>query len=212
MRLPIERRTVDVYREYQLRLLRAGAMDFDDLLVNTVELFKRHDDVLAHYRQRFKHVLVDEYQDTNHVQNEMVVLLTTGHRRVFVVGDSDQSIYQFRGANIRNILEFEQAFPEASVVLLEQNYRSTQTILDAANSVIAHNMSRKPKELWTDQGDGEKIVRYHSTRSPRLSGSPTKSIVSQRRRLPMVISRSSTAPTPRAALSRITSTRRINYK
>ncbi len=162
VRLPIERRTVDVYREYQLRLLRAGAMDFDDLLVNTVELFKRHDDALAHYRQRFKHVLVDEYQDTNHVQNEMVVLLTTGHRRVFVVGDSDQSIYQFRGANIRNILEFEQAFPEASVVLLEQNYRSTQTILNAANSVIAHNMSRKPKELWTDQGDGEKIVRYHA--------------------------------------------------
>ena len=162
VRLPIERRTVDVYREYQQRLLRAGAMDFDDLLGKTVELFKKHDDVLAHYQQRFKHVLVDEYQDTNHVQNEMVVLLTTGHRRIFVVGDSDQSIYQFRGANIRNILEFEQAFPEASVVLLEQNYRSTQTILDAANSVIAHNMSRKPKELWTDQGDGEKIIRYHA--------------------------------------------------
>lgn len=161
-RLPIEKRTLDVYREYQLRLQRAGAMDFDDLLSNTVLLLKRHDDVLAHYRQRFKHVLVDEYQDTNHVQNELVVLLTKSHREVFVVGDSDQSIYRFRGANIGNILEFEEAFPDTSVVLLEQNYRSTQTILDAANAVISHNMARKPKELWTDQGDGDKIVRYHA--------------------------------------------------
>ena len=161
-KLPIEKRTADVFREYQARLQKAGSMDFDDLLAKAVEVFKVEPEALAHYQQRFKHVLVDEYQDTNHVQNEMVMLLTERHRRAFVVGDSDQSIYNFRGANVRNILEFEQAFPEASVVLLEQNYRSTQTILDAANAVIANNMTRKPKELWTDQGGGEQIVRYHA--------------------------------------------------
>jgi DNA helicase-2/ATP-dependent DNA helicase PcrA len=157
-----ERKIADVYREYQSRLERAGAMDFDDLLGNAVRLFREHPDVLAHYRQRFKHVLVDEYQDTNHVQNELVLLLTAEHRNVCVVGDSDQSIYQFRGANIRNILEFEEAFPETTVIVLEQNYRSTQTILDAANAVIANNLGRKPKELWTDQGHGQAIIRYHA--------------------------------------------------
>jgi DNA helicase-2/ATP-dependent DNA helicase PcrA len=155
-----EKRIGEVYREYQARLLKAGAMDFDDLLVNAVELFRLHPDVLESYRQRFRYVLVDEYQDTNRVQNELVMLLTGGHRNAFVVGDSDQSIYQFRGADIRNILEFEETFPDASVILLEQNYRSTQTILDAANAVIANNTGRKPKELWTDQGTGSPIVRY----------------------------------------------------
>ena len=157
-----ERKVADVYREYQARLLAAGAMDFDDLLRNTVELFRTEPEVLAHYRQRFRHVLVDEYQDTNKVQNELVLQLASEHRNVCVVGDADQSIYRFRGADIRNIMDFEQAFPDATMVVLEQNYRSTQTILDAANAVIGNNLSRKPKELWTDEGDGHTIVRYHA--------------------------------------------------
>ena len=157
-----ERKIADVYREYQARLERAGAMDFDDLLANAVRLFREHPDVLEHYRHRFKHVLVDEYQDTNHVQNELVLLLTAEHRNVCVVGDADQSIYNFRGADIRNILEFEEAFPDATVIVLEQNYRSTQTILDAANAVIANNLGRKPKELWTEEGQGQAIIRYHA--------------------------------------------------
>ncbi len=157
-----ERRIGDVYQEYQARLQRAGAMDFDDLLLDTVELFRTHPDVLDHYRNRFKHVLVDEYQDTNPVQNELVLQLGGEHHNVFVVGDSDQSIYRFRGADIRNILEFEEAFPDTTVILLEQNYRSTQNILDAANALIANNASRKPKELWSDLGRGEAIVRFHA--------------------------------------------------
>jgi DNA helicase-2/ATP-dependent DNA helicase PcrA len=157
-----ERKIADVYREYQARLHKAGAMDFDDLLAVTARLFREVPDVLEHYRARFKHVLVDEYQDTNRVQNELVLQLAGGHRNVCVVGDSDQSIYQFRGADIRNILEFEEAFPDTTVIVLEQNYRSTQTILDAANAVIAHNVGRKPKELWTDSGAGSLIVRYHA--------------------------------------------------
>ena len=156
-----ERKIADIFREYQARLQRAGAMDFDDLLGNTVTLFQSHPDVLESYRRRFKHVMVDEYQDTNTVQNEMVLLLTREHRNVCVVGDGDQSIYKFRGADMRNILEFENAFPDVTIVVLEQNYRSTQTILDAANAVIGNNLSRKPKELWTDRGDGNPIVRYH---------------------------------------------------
>jgi len=157
-----DKRIAKVYAEYQSRLRTANAMDFDDLLVQTVELFRRNPDVLAHYQQRFKHLLVDEYQDTNKAQNEMVVLLAQSHRNVLVVGDGDQSIYRFRGADIRNILEFEDAFPEAHVVVLEQNYRSTQKILDAANAVIANNAMRKPKALWTEQVGGELISRYHA--------------------------------------------------
>jgi len=157
-----ERKVADVYREYQARLLKAGAMDFDDLLRNAVELMRTEPEVLEHYRRRFRHVLVDEYQDTNRVQNELVLQLAGEHHNVCVVGDSDQSIYRFRGADIRNILEFEEAFPDATVIVLEQNYRSTQTILDAANSVIANNLGRKPKELWTDEGDGHTIIRYHA--------------------------------------------------
>jgi DNA helicase-2/ATP-dependent DNA helicase PcrA len=151
-----------VFVEYQSRLLKAGAMDFDDLLGNTVELFRRHPEVLESYQRRFRHVLVDEYQDTNQVQNEMVLMLAAGHGNVCVVGDADQSIYRFRGADMRNIMEFEDAFPDVTVVLLEQNYRSTQTILDAANAVINNNMSRRPKELWTEAGSGEAIIRYHA--------------------------------------------------
>jgi DNA helicase-2/ATP-dependent DNA helicase PcrA len=155
-----ERRIGDVYDEYQQRLRRAGAMDFDDLLGTTVDLFRQRPDVLDRYRRRFEHVLVDEYQDTNSVQNQLVLLLGQEHRNVFVVGDADQSVYRFRGADIRNILEFERAFEDATVVLLEQNYRSTQRILSAANAVIANNLGRKPKNLWTDQTGGERIVRY----------------------------------------------------
>jgi DNA helicase-2/ATP-dependent DNA helicase PcrA len=157
-----ERKIAEIFREYQGRLQRAGAMDFDDLLGQALRLLREHPDVLAHYRQRFRYVLVDEYQDTNRVQNDLVLLIAAEHRNVCVVGDQDQSIYAFRGADMRNIVEFEDAFPDTTVVLLEQNYRSTQTILDAANAVIANNASRKPKELWTDQGAGAPIVRYHA--------------------------------------------------
>ena len=155
-----ERRIAEVYAEYQRRLLAASAMDFDDLLSNTVKLFREHPDVLEGYQHRFKHVLVDEYQDTNRAQNELVLLLGDRHHNVAVVGDSDQSVYRFRGADMRNILEFEEAFPDATIVVLEQNYRSTQTILDAANAVIANNERRKPKALWTEAGAGTPIVRY----------------------------------------------------
>ena len=156
----IDEKYVDVYREYQRRLERAGAMDFDDLLTNTVRLFRQHPDVLATYQERFAHILIDEYQDTNMAQNEIVVLLGTKHHNVCVVGDTDQSVYRFRGADYRNILQFEEAFPEVTTVVLAQNYRSTQTILDAANAVITNNLQRKPKNLWTDQGEGDKIIRY----------------------------------------------------
>jgi len=157
-----ERKIADIFVEYQARLLKAGAMDFDDLLGNTVELFRRNPDVLEQYQRRFRHVLVDEYQDTNRVQNELVLMLAAPSGNVCVVGDGDQSIYRFRGADMRNILEFENAFPDVTVVLLEQNYRSSQTILDAANAVITNNLSRRPKELWTESGPGESILRYHA--------------------------------------------------
>jgi DNA helicase-2/ATP-dependent DNA helicase PcrA len=156
-----ERKIADIFQEYQARLLKAGAMDFDDLLGNAVLLLQRCPDLLDHYQRRFKHVMVDEYQDTNTVQNELVLLLSRSHHNVCVVGDGDQSIYKFRGADMRNIVEFETAFPDVTVVVLEQNYRSTQRILSAANAVIANNLGRKPKELWTDKGDGDKIIRYH---------------------------------------------------
>lgn len=155
-----ERKIGDVYVEYQSRLHKAGAMDFDDLLTVTVELFRRCPDVLERYQQRFKHVMVDEYQDTNKAQNEIVLMLAASHRNICVVGDSDQSIYRFRGADIRNILEFEEAYPDTTVVVLDQNYRSTQTILDAANAVIAKNMGRKPKDLWTAKSGGDRISRF----------------------------------------------------
>ncbi len=157
-----DRRIADVFDLYQQRMLAANAMDFDDLLLNAVRLFDEHPDVLEHYRNRFTHVLIDEYQDTNAVQNALAVQLAGGHRNIVVVGDSDQSVYRFRGADISNILDFEKAFPDATAITLDQNFRSTQTILDAANAVIANNVSRKPKSLWTDQGVGEQIVRYRA--------------------------------------------------
>jgi DNA helicase II / ATP-dependent DNA helicase PcrA len=150
------------YTEYQRRLVAANAMDFDDLLMVTVRLLREHPDVLAGYQERFRHILVDEYQDTNRAQNELVMALGEAHRQVCVVGDSDQSIYRFRSADIRNILDFETTFPDAKVVLLEQNFRSTQTILDAANAVIAHNTGRVAKDLFTTGGAGPKIKRYRA--------------------------------------------------
>ncbi len=159
---PFEKRIAQVYREYQRRLVDANAMDFDDLLVRSVELLRAQPQVLAYYQSRFRHVLVDEYQDTNRAQNELVVQLARTHRNICVVGDSDQSVYRFRGADIRNILEFEDKFPDATVIVLEQNYRSTSTILDAANAVIANNAMRRPKALWTEQVGGELIRRYYA--------------------------------------------------
>ncbi|HEX9856306.1 MAG TPA: DNA helicase PcrA [Acidimicrobiia bacterium] len=152
----------DVYRLYQQRLVEASAVDFDDIIMLTVELFQAFPDVLEHYQQRFRYVLVDEYQDTNHAQYMLVKLLTASHGNLCVVGDSDQSIYRWRGADLRNIMEFEKDFPDARIILLEQNYRSTQTILDAANAVILNNMNRKPKRLWTVTSGGEPIVTFEA--------------------------------------------------
>ncbi|MGA7227619.1 MAG: DNA helicase PcrA [Acidimicrobiia bacterium] len=152
----------DIYRLYQQRLLQASAMDFDDLLMVTVELFGAFPEVQSHYQERFRYVLVDEYQDTNRAQYMLVKQLTDSHRNLCVVGDSDQSIYKFRGADIRNIREFEKDYPDSRIVVLEQNYRSTETILDAANSVIANNTQRTPKSLWSDRGRGVPIFRYEA--------------------------------------------------
>ncbi len=159
---PPEKRIAEVYRIYQQRLAEASALDFDDLLVLTVKLFQEHPDALARWKERFHHVLVDEFQDTNVAQWEMVRLLTEERRNVMVVGDSDQSIYKFRGADFRNLMRFEEVFPESSIIVLDQNYRSTQNILDAANAVIANNAARRPKHLWTEQVGGELITRYHA--------------------------------------------------
>ncbi|MGD2060516.1 MAG: DNA helicase PcrA, partial [Acidimicrobiia bacterium] len=152
----------DVYRLYQQRLVEASAMDFDDLLMVTVELFAAFPDVLTHYQQRFRYLLVDEYQDTNRAQYMLVKQLTDAHRNLCVVGDSDQSIYKFRGADIRNIRDFEKDYPDARVIVLDQNYRSTETILEAANSVISNNTKRTPKHLWSDRGSGVPIVRFEA--------------------------------------------------
>jgi len=149
--------TARVYREYQETLRKSNALDFDDLIVKTVELFKSCPEVLASYQERFKYIMVDEYQDTNLAQFELIRLLADSYRNLCVVGDDDQSIYKFRGANIRNILDFELHYPEAKVIKLEQNYRSTQNILDAANAVISNNVGRKDKALWTDHGAGSRI-------------------------------------------------------
>ncbi len=175
-----EKALAEAYGEYQRRLLEAGAMDFDDLIMVTVNLFQAFPEVAAEYRRRFRHVLVDEYQDTNHAQYVLIRELVSGGAPLFsgrtegvdspgepltpaelcVVGDADQSIYAFRGATIRNIVEFEQDYPDAKVILLEQNYRSTQNILAAANAVVSQNQGRKPKNLWSDQGAGPSIVGY----------------------------------------------------
>jgi DNA helicase II / ATP-dependent DNA helicase PcrA len=152
-----EQTAADVYELYEKRLHAANAMDFDDLLFRCVNLFELFDEVRDRYRRSFRHVLVDEYQDTNTAQYRWLQLLTEEHRNLCVVGDDDQSVYAFRGADIRNILDFERTFPDAEVIKLEQNYRSTQTILNAANSVIANNRSRKSKSLWSELGEGDPV-------------------------------------------------------
>jgi DNA helicase II / ATP-dependent DNA helicase PcrA len=152
-----EQTVADVYRQYEQRLYAANAMDFDDLIMKTVMLLESVPDVRRKWQRSFRYVMVDEYQDTNHAQFRLIAALGAEHRNVAVVGDQDQSIYAFRGADIRNIAEFERDFPNARVIALEQNYRSTQTILDAANSVIAHNRDRKPKQLWSELGRGEPV-------------------------------------------------------
>ena len=154
----VKRKQAQVYREYQQALKQNNALDFDDLIMKTVELFKLDKEVLASYQDRFRYIMVDEYQDTNTAQFELIRLLALKYQNLCVVGDDDQSIYKFRGANIYNILNFEHHFLDATVIKLEQNYRSTQNILDAANAVIANNQGRKEKRLWTDNGAGDKIT------------------------------------------------------
>jgi DNA helicase-2/ATP-dependent DNA helicase PcrA len=159
---PQRRRIAEIFQLYEKRLRTANAMDFDDLLVNAVSMMRADERVLQSYQERFHYLLVDEFQDTNGVQNELVMMLAAEHRNLCVVGDSDQSIYRFRAADVRNILQFEQRFPDAAVILLEQNFRSTQTILDAANAVIAKNASRHAKNLFTDGDQGEKLRLYRA--------------------------------------------------
>ncbi|AKV58805.1 DNA helicase PcrA [Corynebacterium riegelii] len=160
---PFETTVAQVYVEYQRRLRQSNALDFDDLIGEVVRIFKQHPEVTEYYRRRFRHVLVDEYQDTNHAQYVLIRTLVgdgPDAPELAVVGDSDQSIYAFRGATIRNIEEFERDYPNATTIVLEQNYRSTQNILNAANAVISQNLDRRPKKLWTAHGAGEKIVGY----------------------------------------------------
>lgn len=150
------------YTAYQKELRQSEAMDFDDLIMLTLRLFDQNPDVLTYYQQRYQYIHVDEYQDTNHAQYQLVKLLASRFKNICVVGDADQSIYGWRGADMQNILDFEKDYPEAKVVLLEENYRSTKTILQAANDVIKNNRNRRPKNLWTQNEDGEEIVYYRA--------------------------------------------------
>jgi DNA helicase-2/ATP-dependent DNA helicase PcrA len=157
-----EETTAKVYAEYERRKKAAGALDFDDLISETVHLFDDHPEVLQHYQERFRYILVDEYQDTNRAQYRLVNQLAAKYRNVCVVGDADQGVYSWRGATIQNILDFERDYPDAAVFLMEQNYRSTQNILEIANALIANNVQRKPKSLWTEAANGELTVRYRA--------------------------------------------------
>ncbi len=168
--MDIRKRNIgSVYEMYQKRLKAADAMDFDDIIVNTVRLLQNNPEVLEYYQRKFKYIMVDEYQDTNHAQYLLTSLLAGGYKNICVVGDDDQSIYKFRGATIENILSFENQYSNARVIRLEQNYRSTQNILDAANKIISHNQNRKGKSLWTDNGKGD-LIDYHSSDSDRDEG------------------------------------------
>jgi DNA helicase-2/ATP-dependent DNA helicase PcrA len=159
---PYEETVARAYLAYEERKRAAGALDFDDLIAETVRLFRSHPEILEHYQERFRYILVDEYQDTNRAQYELVNLLAAKHRNVCVVGDADQGVYSWRGATIQNLLDFERDYPDATVLLMEQNYRSTENILAVANALIAHNVQRKPKSLWTDLGRGELVVRFRA--------------------------------------------------
>ncbi len=151
-----------LYTEYERRKRDAGALDFDDLISETVRLFRDHPEVLEHYQERFRYVLIDEYQDTNRAQYELVNMLAATYRNICVVGDADQGVYSWRGATIQNILDFERDYPDAAVFLMEQNYRSTQNILTVANALIENNVQRKPKNLWTEAGSGDPVVRVRA--------------------------------------------------
>ena len=177
-----EQRIAELYTEYQKRLLMADAMDFDDLLTNTVLLLRENEDILARYRDRFRYILVDEYQDTNTAQFDFVELLAREHRNLCVVGDDDQSIYKFRGANIGNILHFEEAFPGAAVIRLEQNYRSTKNILAAANQVISHNGERMDKTLWSDKAEGDPVALREYADAREEAASSARDIEAERSR------------------------------
>ena len=159
----------EIYRLYQEKLLSSDAMDFDDIIYNTVKLLENNPQILEYYQNKFRYILVDEYQDTNHMQYRLISLLAAGHCNICVVGDDDQSIYRFRGATIENILSFESEYKNAKVIRLEQNYRSTQNILDAANAVIKNNVNRKGKNLWTDKTGGDAIT-YHKSDDDRGEG------------------------------------------
>ena len=151
-----------LYTEYERRKRDAGALDFDDLISETVRLFRDHPEVLQHYQERFRYILIDEYQDTNRAQYELVNMLAAKYRNICVVGDADQGVYSWRGATIQNILDFERDYPDAAVFLMEQNYRSTQNILTVANALIENNVQRKPKNLWTEAGSGDPVVRVRA--------------------------------------------------
>ncbi|KLU65647.1 ATP-dependent DNA helicase PcrA [Desulfosporosinus acididurans] len=155
-------KVVDLYRDYQKKLRTNNALDFDDIIMLTVKLFRENERVLDYYQEKFRYIMVDEYQDTNHAQYVLVKLLASRYRNLCVVGDDDQSVYRWRGADIQNILDFERDYPEAKVIKLEQNYRSTQKILDAANAVVRNNEGRKEKSLWTENSEGQPIVCYVS--------------------------------------------------
>jgi DNA helicase-2/ATP-dependent DNA helicase PcrA len=155
-----EKVVAEIYGEYQRRLRAAGALDFDDIIMETVRLFREHPEVLEHYQERFLYVLIDEYQDTNRAQYHLVNMLAAKHRNICVVGDADQGVYSWRGATIQNLLDFEHDYPDAAIFVMEQNYRSTQSILELANALIEHNIQRKPKSLWTDSEQGDLTVRY----------------------------------------------------
>ena len=184
----------NVFVEYETRLKANNALDFDDLLVKTLELLADHPPVLDSYRKRFRYVMVDEYQDTNYAQYMMIKLLTDESRNLCVVGDDDQSIYGWRGADIRNILDFEKDYPDATVIKLEQNYRSSANILDAANQVIAHNAGRKEKALWTERGEGEPIRLFAAGDERDEAAWPTASDNSTARVTITAIPQSCTAP------------------
>jgi len=179
VRNPVEEVAAQVYQLYEQRLRQNNAMDFDDLLLNMIHLLEQFPDVLQHYQQQFRYILVDEYQDTNAAQFRVLSLLAQSHRNLCVVGDDAQSIYGWRGADITNILEFQKHFPDATVIRLEQNYRSTQTILDAANAVIQHNRQQLKKKLWTEHQPlcctGSMLYRRFWKRAFAVEVFPTRS-------------------------------------
>ncbi|HXY72249.1 MAG TPA: UvrD-helicase domain-containing protein, partial [Actinomycetota bacterium] len=157
-----EETVAEIYREYQRRLKSAGALDFDDIIMETVTLFREHPEVLEHYQEWFRYILIDEYQDTNRAQYHLVNMLAAKYGNLCVVGDADQGVYSWRGATIQNLLDFEHDHPDAEIFVMEQNYRSTQAILQVANALIEHNVQRKPKSLWTDSEQGDLVVRFRA--------------------------------------------------